>query len=277
LPCGREVYYKSNRAKKVIKMKIASFNANGIRARLPIIQDWLKNESPDVLCIQETKVQDKDFPEEAFHELGYNSTFKGQKSYNGVAVLSKTLPAPVFSGFDSEDFKENARIITVYINNLPIVNTYIPQGTSPDSERFQYKLDWFKRLKVFFTENFQPDKPLLWVGDFNVAPESIDVYDPEMLLGSVGFHPEEHKALSAVKSWGFVDVFRMHNPDKKAYTFWDYRAPHSFKRGLGWRIDHIWATSCLAKKSNNAWIDIKPRQMERPSDHTFLVAEFDIG
>jgi exodeoxyribonuclease III len=277
LPCGREVYYKSNRAKKVIKMKIASFNANGIRARLPIIQDWLKNESPDVLCIQETKVQDKDFPEEAFHELGYNSTFKGQKSYNGVAVLSKTLPAPVFSGFDSEDFKENARIITVYINNLPIVNTYIPQGTSPDSERFQYKLDWFKRLKVFFTENFQPDKPLLWVGDFNVAPESIDVYDPEMLLGSVGFHPEEHKALAAVKSWGFVDVFRMHNPDKKAYTFWDYRAPHSFKRGLGWRIDHIWATSCLAKKSNNAWIDIKPRQMERPSDHTFLVAEFDIG
>jgi len=130
-------------------MKIASFNANGIRARLHIIQDWLKNESPDVLCIQETKVQDKDFPEEAFHELGYNSTFKGQKSYNGVAVLSKTLPAPVFSGFDSEDFKENARIITVYINNLPIVNTYIPQGTSPDSERFQYKLDWFKRLKVF--------------------------------------------------------------------------------------------------------------------------------
>jgi len=258
-------------------MKIASFNANGIRARLPIIQDWLKSEGPDVLCIQETKVQDKDFPKEAFHELGYNSTFKGQKSYNGVAVLSKALPAPVFSGFDSEDFKENARIITVYINDLPIVNTYIPQGTSPDSERFQYKLDWFKRLKVFFTENFQPDKPLLWVGDFNVAPESIDVYDPEMLLGSVGFHPEEHKALSAVKSWGFVDVFRMHNPDKKAYTFWDYRAPHSFKRGLGWRIDHIWATSCLAKKSNNAWIDIKPRQMERPSDHTFLVAEFDIG
>ncbi|MEA3361151.1 MAG: exodeoxyribonuclease III [Thermodesulfobacteriota bacterium] len=257
-------------------MKIASFNANGIRARLPIIQDWLKNEGPDVLCIQETKVQDKDFPIEAFQGLGYNSMFKGQKSYNGVAVLSREMPTKVFFGFDDEDVEEQPRIVTVYIHDLPIVNTYIPQGTAPDSEKFKYKLNWFKRLNGYFTKNFKPGEPLLWVGDFNVAPESIDVYDPEKLSGSIGFHPEEHKALSAVKSWGFVDVFRMHNPDLRAYTFWDYRAPYALKRGLGWRIDHIWATSCLAEKSNSAWIDVGPRQMERPSDHTFLVAEFDI-
>ena len=182
----------------------------------------------------------------------------------------------MFFGFDDEDAQEKPRIITVYIHDLPIVNTYIPQGTAPDSEKFEYKLTWFKRLNGYFEKNFKSSEPLLWVGDFNVAPEPIDVYDPEKLLGSIGFHPEEHKALSAVKSWGFVDVFRMHNPDLKAYTFWDYRAPYALKRGLGWRIDHIWATSCLAKKSRSAWIDVDPRKMERPSDHTFLVAEFDL-
>lgn len=257
-------------------MKIASFNTNGIRARLSIIKGWLGRERPDVLCIQETKVQDEDFPKEAFEDISYHCTFRGQKSFNGVAVLSKTPPAKVCFGFDDGDEKDEPRMITAYINDIPIVNTYVPQGTAPDSERFQYKLQWFHRLRDYFSKHFQPSEHLLWVGDFNVAPEPIDVYDPEGLLGSVCFHPDEHKALAAVKAWGFVDVFRMHNPSDKAYTFWDYRVPHAFRRGLGWRVDHIWATACLAEKSSTAWIDLAPRQLEKPSDHTFILAEFEI-
>ncbi len=257
-------------------MKIASFNTNGIRARLSIIKGWLGRERPDVLCIQETKVQDKDFPKEAFEDISYHCTFRGQKSFNGVAVLSKAPPGKVCFGFGDGDEKAEPRMITAYINDIAIVNTYVPQGTAPDSERFQYKLEWFHRLRDYFSKTFQPSEPLLWVGDFNVAPEPIDVYDPEGLLGSVCFHPDEHKALGAVKAWGFVDVFRMHNPSDKAYTFWDYRVPHAFRRGLGWRVDHIWATACLAKKSSTAWIDVAPRQMEKPSDHTFILAQFDL-
>ncbi len=257
-------------------MKIASFNTNGIRARLSLIKGWLGRERPDVLCMQETKVQDEDFPKEAFEDISYHCTFRGQKSFNGVAILSKTPPAKVSFGFDDGDEKAEPRMITAYINDIPIVNTYVPQGTAPDSERFQYKLQWFHRLRDYFSKHFQPSEHLLWVGDFNVAPEPIDVYDPEGLLGSVCFHPDEHKALAAVKAWGFVDVFRMHNPSDKAYTFWDYRVPHAFRRGLGWRVDHIWATACLAEKSSTAWIDLAPRQLEKPSDHTFILAEFDL-
>jgi len=259
-----------------MQMKIASFNTNGIRARLSIIKEWLERERPDVLCIQETKVQDKDFPGETFEDLAYSCTFRGQKSYNGVAILSKALPAKVSFGFGDGDVTAEPRIMTAYVKDIPIVNTYVPQGTSPDSEKFQYKLDWFYRLHDYFSSHFQPSEPLLWVGDFNVAPESTDVYDPEGLLGSIGFHPDEHRVLSAVKAWGLVDVFRIHQPHGKAYTFWDYRVPHSLRRGLGWRLDHIWATPCLAEKSNMSWIDVAPRRLERPSDHTFIVAEFEI-
>jgi exodeoxyribonuclease-3 len=259
-----------------MKMKIASFNANGIRARLPIIRAWLAKEKPDVLCIQETKVQDKDFPKEAFEDLDYHCTFWGQKAFNGVADLSKNPAARVSFGFGDGVEKEEPRIITAYINDIPIVNAYVPQGTAPDSEKFQYKLNWFQRIRDYFSQHFQPSEPLLWLGDFNVAPEPIDVYDPEGLLGSIGYHPEEHRALATVKSWGFVDIFRMHNPDEKAYTFWDYRIPYAFRRGLGWRVDHIWATKCLAEKSTGAWIDTSPRQSEKPSDHTFILAEFEI-
>lgn len=257
-------------------MKIASFNTNGIRARLSIIKEWLESEGPDILCVQETKVQDKDFPGESFEDLAYHCTFRGQKSYNGVAILSRIPPSESSFGFNDGDEKEEPRIITAYIRDIPLVNTYVPQGTAPDSDKFQYKLDWFQRLHDYFSKHFKPSEPLLWVGDYNVAPEPIDVYDPEELFGRIGFHPEEHKALSFVKSWGFVDIFRMHHPDEKAYTFWDYRIPYAVHRGLGWRVDHIWATKCLAEKSKRAWIDVAPRKSERPSDHTFILAEFEI-
>ena len=257
-------------------MKIASLNANGIRARLPIILQWLEQESPDTLCIQETKVQDHDFPRQPFLDAGYHCNFKGQKSYNGVAVVSKKKPRAVSMGFDDADEKEGPRLIRVNIDAIEIVNTYVPQGQDPTSEQFAYKLAWFGRLRKYFADNFAADEPVIWAGDFNVAPEPIDVYDPEKLLGSVGYHPKEHRALKEVMQWGFVDVYRRHKPDEKAFTFWDYRIPNAVKRGLGWRIDHIWATKCLAEKSKTAWIDQQPRLWQRPSDHTFIVAEFDI-
>ncbi len=257
-------------------MKIASFNANGVRARIPVISKWLQMENPDVLCVQETKVQDKDFPRETFEDLGYYCTFRGQKSFNGVAVLSRSKPEKVSFGFGDGDNAQETRIMTAYFMDVPVVNTYVPQGKAPDTDYFIYKLEWFDRLRRYFSSRFQPSAPLLWTGDFNVAPEPIDVYAPEKLLGSLGYHPREHKALSEVKSWGFVDVFRLHHPEEKAYTFWDYRVPRSFRHGLGWRVDHIWATETMAKRSTGSWVDTRPRQWERPSDHTFILATFKI-
>ncbi|MDI6890282.1 MAG: exodeoxyribonuclease III [Thermodesulfovibrionales bacterium] len=254
-------------------MKVASFNVNSIRARLKIILEWLKKESPDVLCLQETKIADKDFPQKAFEDIHYYSVFCGEKSYNGVAILSKRPIENIRIGFD-EYKSEGTRIITATIDKIPTVNTYVPQGFYPLSEEFREKLDWLERLCYYFKEYFSPDKPLIWVGDFNVAPGPIDVYDPEFLLGQVGFHPDEHTHLQRIKDWGFVDVFRLHHPEPEQYTFWDYRIKNAVNRKMGWRIDHIWATKPLAKKCNKVWIDIAPRLAEKPSDHTFIVAEF---
>ena len=256
-------------------MKIASFNVNSIRARLGILLDWLAKESPDVLCVQETKVVDTDFPQSAFQDVHYNVVFRGEKGYNGVAIFSKAVMQHVRFGFD-ENETYGTRIVTATINKVPIVNTYIPQGFHPLSKQFREKLDWFQMLYDYFNNNFSPEKSLLWLGDFNVAPEAIDVHNPEKLLGQVGYHPDEHAALQRFNKWGFVDVFRMHQSGPEEYSFWDYRVKNAVKRNIGWRVDHIWATKPLAKKSFNAWIDIEPRLKEKPSDHTPIVAEFNI-
>jgi len=257
-------------------MKVASFNVNSLRARLPIVLQWLAEYQPNILCVQETKVQDNDFPIEAFDETGYKYKFKGQKSYNGVAIFSRNEITNVESGFDDEP-KDEARLIKAEINGVIIVNTYVPQGYLPESQKFDYKLNWFSRLLAFFEKHFEPTDPVLWVGDLNVAPQPIDVYDPVILLGHVCFHPEVHKALEKVLGWGFVDVFRMHCKEAGQYTFWDYRLRNSFKRNLGWRLDHIMATKPLAEKCTDCYIDKQPRLAERPSDHTPIIAEFDIS
>jgi exodeoxyribonuclease-3 len=256
-------------------MKIASFNVNSIRARLDIVIGWLRKESPDVLCLQETKAPDADFPEAAFRDLGYNAVFRGEKTYNGVAIVSTEKPERVRYGFD-ESGSEGPRLITASVGNIPIVNTYVPQGFHPLSKKFREKLDWLQRLYDYFNEYFRPDKPLLWAGDFNVAPEPADVYDPAHLEGQVGFYPDERAALQRFRQWGFIDVFRLHQPGPGHYTFWDYRLRNAVPRNLGWRVDHIWATGPLAEESTRAWIDVAPRLMEKPSDHTPIVAEFKI-
>ncbi len=256
-------------------MKVASFNVNSVRARLEIVLDWLQKESPDVLCVQETKVTDPDFPLQPFKDINYNAVFRGQKSYNGVALFSKLPIENVRIGFDDNE-DEGSRLISAVINGVPIVNTYIPQGSDPESEKFQYKLGWLQRLHDYFDKNWAPDQALIWLGDFNVAPEPMDVHDPEKMLGMVGYHPDEHAALKRLMQWGFVDVFRMHQPGPEQFSFWDYRAKNAVKRKVGWRVDHIWATKPLAEKSVKAWIDVEPRLKERPSDHTPIVAVFEV-
>ena len=255
-------------------MKVVSFNVNSLRARLPVVLRWLAEHQPDVFAVQETKVQDVDFPTEAFDKTGYKYVFKGQKSYNGVAIFSRSEITNIEFGFDDEP-KDEARLIKAEINGIVIVNTYVPQGYLPESQKFDYKLNWFDRLLAYFEKNFSPTDPVLWVGDFNIAPQPIDLYDPVTLLGHVCFHPEVHKALNEVMQWGFVDVFRIHCKEGGQYTFWDYRLPNSVKRNLGWRLDHIMATQGLAQKSTACYIDKEPRLAERPSDHTPIVAEFD--
>ena len=256
-------------------MKIATFNVNSIRARLPIVTKWLLDNQPDVLCVQETKTQDKDFPQTAFDEIGYNCAFKGQKSYNGVALFTPHKIQQLTFGFDDEP-KDQPRLIRAKIGKLNIVNTYVPQGFEPDSPKFQYKLQWFDRLAKLFEKNYKPADLLVWLGDFNIAPEARDLYDPEKLYGSVCYHPDVQNELKKIIKWGFVDVFRKHCDQPEQYSFWDYRLPNSFKRNLGWRLDHILATKPLAEKCTACYIDKAPRTIERPSDHTPVVAEFKL-
>jgi len=256
-------------------VKVASFNVNSLRARLKIVLDWLEKASPDVLCLQETKVPDRDFPEDELHKAGYRSAYSGEKGYNGVAILSKAPMKEVRHGFD-EFQSEATRIISARVGGISIVNTYVPQGLSPFSDRFREKLDWLQLLYDYFSRNCRPGQPLLWVGDFNVAPEAEDVYDPEHLRGHVGFHPDEQAQLRRLRDWGFVDVVRLHNKGPGHYTFWDYQIKNAVEKKKGWRIDHIWATRPLAERCTAAWIDVEPRLREKPSDHTVVVAEFKI-
>ncbi len=254
-------------------MIISTFNANSIRSRLGIILEWLEKNKPDVLCIQETKVQDEDFPCEPIEKAGYYVVFSGQKSYNGVAVISRHKPANVSAGLDSEP-KDKSRLLRVKVKGISIVNTYVPQGFEPDSEKFDYKLEWFDRLLNYFQKHFVPEDNLLWMGDFNIAPEAKDVYDPVGLMGSVCYHPAVQEKLKAIMNWGFTDCFRKHCDRAGQYTFFDYRLPNAVKRNLGWRLDFIMATEPLARRCVECRIDMEPRLKEKPSDHTFVVAKF---
>ena len=254
-------------------MKIATFNANSIRSRAEIIVNWLVENKPDVLCIQETKVQDKDFPADIFADTGFKFVFKGEKSYNGVAILSKHKLSEVEFGLDNEP-KDEARMIKAKTAGITVVNTYIPQGYEIESEKYQYKLDWFERLLGYFKKHFKPTDKLLWMGDFNIAPEAKDVYDPVGLDGHVCFNRELTQTFKKFIDWGFVDLFRKHCSDSGQFTFWDYREPNGFKRNRGWRLDYIMGTEPMAEKCVKCRIDKKPRMLEKPSDHTFVAAEF---
>jgi exodeoxyribonuclease-3 len=253
----------------------STFNTNSVRVRLPTILDWLDREQTDILCLQETKAQDKDFPATAFEDAGYHTAFKGQKSYNGVAIISKHPIDHIQTNlYDGND--EDARFISAHIRDIPVINVYVPQGFAVGTEKFEYKLRWLNDLLSHIKAGYNPEHPLILAGDLNIALESIDVFDPEKYEGGVSCHPDERAILRKFLDWGFVDIFRKHEPDGGHYTFWDYRVPNALKRNIGWRIDYVLATSPLAEKSQNAWVDTRPRALEKPSDHTFLMAEFDL-
>ncbi len=257
-------------------MRIATFNANSIRSRMDVVLQWVEQHNCDILCVQETKVRDEEFPIESHRRAGLHCCFKGQKSYNGVCIISRNQPDEVRIGKDGTE-DEEARVISARFGDLWIVNTYIPQGTSVDSPKFQGKLDFIRSMPAFLSQWLTPQDLVLWAGDFNVAREPIDVYDPDGMYGQVGYHPDEHAALDDARKWGFVDVFRKHHPgEPNQYTFWDYRIPNGFKRRMGWRLDHIWATEPMAAKCLDSFIDPVPRSLEKSSDHTFIAADFDL-
>ncbi len=260
------------------RFRVATFNANSLRARLHIIIPWLLDKQVDVLCIQETKVQDQDFPEDTFEKIGYHVVFRGQKSYNGVAIASRHPVEGISFGFnDNERLDEDeARLIRCKIDGIHLVNTYVPQGKAIDHPHYQMKLRWFDRLKKLFETDYSPDENVLWCGDINVAPEPLDVYAPGKKLKHVCFHEAIRKALAKVREWGFIDLFRKFHPNAKEYTFYDYRIRNAVKNGLGWRIDQIYTSRPLAAMALDCWIDLEPRLAEKPSDHTFLVADFDL-
>jgi exodeoxyribonuclease III len=254
-------------------MRIATYNVNSIRQRLPIVLAWLKEYEPDVMCLQETKVQDKDFPLQPIQDAGYHAVFRGMKGYNGVATLTRTLPERVVYGFHEGDDNEECRIIQTIVDGIPVVNTYVPQGFSITSEKYVFKLAWLNRLRNYFENHLACDKPAIWLGDVNVAPEPIDVYHPERRGEDPDFHIDARNAYKQVVAWGMIDVYRKLHPEAVQYTYWDFFR-NALQRNFGWRIDHILATDCLAARCRTATVDMKPREGPGPSDHTVVWADF---
>ena len=241
-----------------------------------ILLDWLAAARPDVLCVQETKVVDDDFPVLDFQGAGYHVAYRGEKSYNGVAIASRGPLKHVAFGLDDGGPRDEPRLVRGTLGGVHLVNTYVPQGMGVKSPKYKYKLEWFSRLVGFFGKHYTPRQKVLWCGDLNVAPTDIDVHDPKRLKGHVCFNPDVQAAFQRVVDWGFVDVFRKHRPEPGVYTFYDYRAPSALKQNKGWRIDHFLATKSLARRSVDCAIDLAPRKRPKPSDHTPLVVEFRV-
>ena len=254
-------------------MKIATFNVNSLRRRLPIVLEWLARHKPDVMCLQETKVQDSDFPVTEIEHAGYYASFRGMKGYNGVATLAGEKPEKVIYGLRDEPDPEDVRILQTVVRGIPIINTYVPQGQSIISDKYVAKLLWFKYLKRYFETRLDPAQPALWVGDMNVAPEPIDVYHAERRVNDVDFHIDARNAFKEACAWGFIDLFRMFYPDRVQYTFWDYYG-RAFEHNWGWRIDHILATAPIAARCRSVEVDLEPRRLPGASDHTVVWAEF---
>ena len=255
-------------------MKIATWNVNSINIRMEPMLNWLAETQTEVVCFQETKTVDENFPAAAFKEAGYDSVFMGQKSYNGVAIISKHAITDVQKNFIDDTDESPKRLIAATIKGIRIVNTYIPNGTELWTDKFTFKLDWLQRLRRFFDETCELNKDVLLCGDFNVAPEELDVWSVPQWEGKLHFSKPERAAMQHVKQWGFVDVFRKMNGDVQEFSWWNYREG-AWQRNRGLRIDHIWTSPSLAEKCTGCWIDKAPRAAQRPSDHTPVIAEFE--
>lgn len=255
-------------------IKIATWNVNSVRARLPRVIAWLQKASPDLVCVQETKVEDALFPRDAFEQIGYRCEIFGQKTYNGVALLSKEPCEDVRRGFPN-DAEGQRRLIDARFHNIRVVNVYVPNGESVESEKFTYKREWLAKLETYLRENCDFTKPVLLCGDFNIAPEDRDVHDPERWRGKVLFHPDEHAALAKIKGLGLKDTFRKFHEESGLFSWWDYRMG-AFPRGWGLRIDLILMNELLQKNCVGVEIDREERKGTQPSDHAPVVAEINI-
>lgn len=256
--------------------RAATFNANSIRSRLDIVLVWLEKWHPDVLCIQETKCQDRDFPREAIEAAGWNVAFRGEKSYNGVALVTRKPLESVSFGLDDGGPADETRLVCGKVGGITVVNTYVPQGREVDHAMYAYKLEWLKRLRAYFYRHFKTSDKLIWTGDLNVARTPLDVYDAASKEDHVCYHKDVRAAFEKCLAWGFTDVFRKFHEGEEKYSFFDYRAPASVSQNRGWRIDYILASAPLAEKAKDSFIDMEPRLKSKPSDHTFLVADFDV-
>ncbi len=254
-------------------MKIASWNVNSVRARHDRLVQWLISAKPDVLCLQELKTQEDFFPFESLAELGYHAVAHGQKTYNGVAILSREKPKNVERGFGDDD--PQARLIAATIAGVRVVSVYVPNGQEVGCDKHTYKLYWLARFGEYLVEHYTPLKQLLVCGDFNIAPADIDVARPDAWAESVLCDPAGRAAVAKIRSWGLVDVFRKLHPSTAAYSWWDYRRL-AFVKNDGIRLDYILATSRLTKKCSAATIDSDASKGEKPSDHVPVAAVFDL-
>ncbi|MGD1861103.1 MAG: exodeoxyribonuclease III [Leptolyngbyaceae cyanobacterium] len=260
-------------------MKIATWNVNSIRTRLNHVTDWLTDHQVDVLCLQETKVVDKDFPEAAIKAAGYQAYVSGQKSYNGVALLSQQSLTEVSNGFTPilgesavGDLDAQKRLLTGMLGDVRIINLYVPNGSAINSEKYDYKMRWLTVLKAYLEKLLVDHELLLVCGDFNIALEDRDIHNPEGKETHIMSSPKEREMLSDVLSIGLKDAFRKFHQDGGHFSWWDYRAA-SFRRNLGWRIDHHYLSPKLYDRAQSCMIDTEPRGLEKPSDHTPVIVE----
>lgn len=254
--------------------RLATWNVNSLKIRLPHLLDWLAREQPDAICLQETKIEDAQFPVAAIREAGYESVFCGQKTYNGVAILARAPISDVQHGIPgfADDPK---RLIAGTIGDVRIVCMYAPNGQAPGSEKYAYKLRWYEALTAWIAEELRRWPRLALAGDSNVAPEDRDVHDPKRWEGQIHVSPPERAAFGRLLATGLADAFRLFEQPEKEFSWWDYRLM-AFQRGWGLRIDQILVSPQLARRCRSCRIDRAPRALERPSDHAPVVAEFDL-
>lgn len=254
-------------------MKVATWNVNSLRVRLPHVLKWLERERPDLLALQETKIKDEEFPADAFETYGYSAAFSGQSSYNGVAILSREPASAFCSGLGNGYADEQKRVIGATFGGVRVWNLYVPNGERVDSDKYRYKLEWLASLRALLADELARHPELLVVGDFNIAPDDRDVHNPSAWEGKIMCSPAERAALAALSHLGLHDTFRLFPQPEKIFSWWDYRAG-AFRRNQGLRIDLALASKALSQRCIGCHIDKEPRGWERPSDHVPVVAEF---
>lgn len=255
-------------------MKIASWNVNSLNVRLPQVLDWLAAENPDIVALQETKLVDEKFPVADIEAAGYRALYSGQKTYNGVAILSREPGTDAVTAIPGLDDPQR-RVLAATFGGVRVIDLYVPNGESVDSDKYRYKLNWLARLGEWLKAELAAHPRLIVLGDFNIAPEPRDVHDPEQWQGRVLFSEPERAAFRGLLALGLCDSFRLFEQPDKSFSWWDYRM-QGFRRNLGLRIDHILASTAMSPACTAARIDKAPRALERPSDHAPVVAEFSL-